>query len=152
MRRSLLGWFVVLLQLVLLAGAAAAPGPVLYTVVPALRGALLLLAGGAAVAAVVSLLGLGRALTASPVPREDGALATTGAYGIVRHPGYALLMVVAVLVAAASGNATRLLCALALTVLLSVKARWEERMLRARHADYPAYAARVPRFIPRLRR
>ncbi|WP_282597226.1 hypothetical protein [Cryobacterium sp. BB307] len=37
-------------------------------------------------------------------------------------------------------------------MLLAVKARWEERMLAATHPDYPAYARRVGRFLPRIGR
>ena len=43
-----------------------------------------------------------------------------------------------------------LLALVALSVLLHVKADFEERLLRERFPDYAAYAARVSRIIPGL--
>ena len=40
---------------------------------------------------------------------------------------------------------------IALVVWLAIKARWEERHLRARYAGYASYASRTPRFIPSWR-
>lgn len=52
----------------------------------------------------------------------------------------------------ASGSAWRLVVFAALLALVTVKARWEEGHLARRFAAYPAYAARTPRFVPRVRR
>jgi protein-S-isoprenylcysteine O-methyltransferase Ste14 len=142
MQRAI-GWVVVVVQLALLVGAAAAPGPQLVDLPAPFALTLRVLGSVAIVAAVVALTGLGRALTASPVPREEGALATTGVYGVVRHPVYLLLGGGALALALASGGAGRLLCAAVLVLLLAAKARWEERMLRDRFPDYAAYARRV---------
>jgi protein-S-isoprenylcysteine O-methyltransferase Ste14 len=150
MKRTVIAWGLVAMQLVLIVGAVAAPWGGTAWVLPdglatALRGV-----GTIAVVLVVpALLGLGRALTASPVPREEGALATTGAYGLVRHPVYSLLMLGIGLLAVASGSWARVGFAALLVALLSGKARWEEGLLRERFPDYEAYAARVPRFVPR---
>ena len=38
--------------------------------------------------------GLGKSLTANPVPNEDGVLVTKGIYSIVRHPIYLGLMII----------------------------------------------------------
>ena len=149
MRRTVIAWTLVGAQLLLILAAVAAPwGGSLWTL-PDAAALVLRLVGTAAVLLIVpALLGLGRGLTASPVPREDGALATTGAFGIVRHPTYALLMIGIGLLAIASGATARVVAAAGLVLLLNVKARWEEGLLRERFPDYDAYAARVPRFMP----
>lgn len=148
MPRPALGWSLVVLQAALIVGAVAAPGPLLYTATVPVRLALTLLAVLGMVLAAVSLLGLGRGLTASPVPREEGALITDGMFGVVRHPTYASLGLGIAAFALASGSAGRLVFTALLFLLFAIKARWEERMLAERFPVYPAYAARVPRFIP----
>ena len=52
----------------------------------------------------------------------------------------------------ASGSVSRLLTLGVLVLLLTVKARWEEARLMKRFRGYADYAARTPRFLPRLRR
>jgi protein-S-isoprenylcysteine O-methyltransferase Ste14 len=150
MKRTFIAWGLVAAQLALIVGAVAAPWGGTAWVLPAAVATTLRAMGTIAVVLVVpALLGLGRALTASPVPREEGALATTGAYGWVRHPAYSLLMLGVGLLAVASGSSARIAFAVLLVGLLAGKARWEEGLLRERFPDYAAYAARVPRFIPR---
>ena len=149
MRRTAIAWTLIAAQLVLIVAAVAAPwGGSLWTL-PDAAALVVRAVGTVAVLLIVpALLGLGRGLTASPVPREEGALATTGAFAIVRHPTYALLMSGIGLLAVASGSTARVVAAILLVVLLNVKARWEEGLLRERFPDYDAYAARVPRFLP----
>ncbi len=97
---------------------------------------------------VVAGLGLGRGLTAAPLPNEHAQLRTGGLYRFVRHPIYTGLLAFAAGEAARSGSWVVAGCALALVVLIGFKARWEEQRLAERFADYPAYAARTPRFVP----
>lgn len=143
------GWLLVALQFGLIAGAVAAPGPTLYSLSAPLRAVLAVVAIGGLVVAAISLAGLGSAMTATPVPREEGALVTDGMFGVVRHPTYAGVGLALGAFALASGGTGRLACAVLLFVLLAGKARWEERLLTERFPVYPAYAKRVPRFIPR---
>jgi protein-S-isoprenylcysteine O-methyltransferase Ste14 len=152
MPRPVIAWTLVLIQLVLIIGAVAAPGPTLYVLPSWARAALSVVAVAALAIAAISLLGLGRGLTASPVPREEGALVTDGLFGVVRHPTYSALGVAMGALAIASGGVGRLLCTAGLFVLFAGKARWEERLLTERFPVYPAYAARVPRFVPKVRR
>ncbi|HET9871484.1 MAG TPA: methyltransferase [Propionibacteriaceae bacterium] len=93
---------------------------------------------------------LGRALTPSPVPTAAGTLRTHGLYGWVRHPIYSGLMLMAAGLAAASRDWLHVGLWAALVVLLTFKARWEERLLRRRYPSYPAYERHTPRFLPRL--
>jgi protein-S-isoprenylcysteine O-methyltransferase Ste14 len=87
-------------------------------------------------------------LAAEPSARR---LITEGVYSRVRHPRY-LQMVVALLALALFTNylATYVLVLLFVLALFPLT-RIEERELRERFgAEYEAYCARVPRFIPRL--
>jgi len=84
--------------------------------------------------------------------RHNIPLLTEGIYGRVRHPRYLQFFL--------SHAALALICNyLAIYILLAVLAAMmfplvviEERELRARFgAEYDAYCARVPRFIPKMR-
>jgi protein-S-isoprenylcysteine O-methyltransferase Ste14 len=112
------------------------------------------LAGAAAVTGAVLLFRaagavLGPDLVATPAPRPDGVLRTSGVYAVVRHPMYSAIMIGvagwALLWTSELGLAIVLVCC----VFFPLKAVHEERYLRARYPDYDAYAGRVPRFIPR---
>jgi len=102
---------------------------------------------------VVGATGLGRGLTATPLPNAHAQLRTEGLYRYSRHPIYSGLILTMASITVASGSAFRLLVLAALVVLLAVKARWEETRLARRFEGYADYAARTPRFMPvRLRR
>jgi protein-S-isoprenylcysteine O-methyltransferase Ste14 len=145
-------YVLVTIQMVLLAALVALPrgdtwsaGPVLLAVAAAgaVAGLGLVLVGGTA---------LGRGLTAVPIPNAHAVLRTGGLYRWVRHPIYSGVLLVGASVTLAAGDAWRLLVLGLLLALFTVKSRWEETRLAERFPDYPAYAARTPRFLPRLRR
>lgn len=93
-------------------------------------------------------VGLGRTFTASPIPKADGELVTTGAYGLVRHPIYSGLLVLGVGLVVIGASALHLIAWVALLSVLMTKARLEERMLDGQYPDYVEYAARVGRLVP----
>ncbi len=101
---------------------------------------------------VWAAIGLGPSLTATPEPRSGAVLQTGGSYRFVRHPIYSAVMLVVVALAARSGNVATAAVAVVTLVFFALKARWEEQRLRERYADYDAYAAATPRFVPRIRR
>lgn len=96
-------------------------------------------------------LGLGRGLTASPVPNPAARLRTDGLYGRVRHPIYSALLMSATGRVIVAGGGARTGILVLLVALLTGKARWEEQLLAERFAEYPEYTEVVPRFLPRLR-
>lgn len=111
-----------------------------------------LLAAVGAVVTVAAFPQLGGALTPLPEPRQGAELTTAGLYGWIRHPIYSGVLAMGwgwtlahptLATAAATG---------ALTILLATKASYEEGLLRQRFAAYREYAARTPRFVPRLHR
>ncbi|GAB2825292.1 hypothetical protein GCM10027022_14950 [Alpinimonas psychrophila] len=109
--------------------------------------ALVLMLGGVMVV-LFALVGLGKAATATPVPKEGAPLRTNGLYALVRHPIYSGLLAAGFGLALRGGSIWHLLVFAALVVLLSLKSRWEERMLSVVHPEYALYAARVGRFVP----
>ena len=104
-----------------------------------------------AIILVVSFVGLGKSLTANPVPKDDGVLVTTGLYSRVRHPIYFGLLVLSFGVVLDAGWWPQVVITLMLYFLLNIKAQFEEDLLREKYSDYKAYALKTPRFFPRVR-
>lgn len=151
--RRLLGWTLVGGQVALLGALVLTPTRDDWAVPVPLRvaGDVLTAAGIAGMAAAG--LGLGRGLTATRLPNRAARLRTTGLYTHMRHPIYSALLMFAAGRVVVSGSLIRTGLLVLLAVLLTGKARWEERLLAERFPDYPAYATEVPRFLPRpLRR
>jgi hypothetical protein len=94
--------------------------------------------------------GLGKSLTANPVPVDDGALVTTGIYARLRHPIYTGLLVLTMGLVVSSGVWSQLIPWFGLLGLLIYKMRWEETLLSAKHKGYAAYKSRVPALFPKL--
>lgn len=110
--------------------------------------------GGSAVTAlgvaivVVAALRLGRSLTPTPVPKDDGQLATGGLYRFVRHPIYSGVLLIVVALVASSGRWLHLALGVATLGFFAAKARWEEARLDRAYPAYAEYAARTGRFVP----
>lgn len=144
-----LGWLFVVLQFLLL-------GLLLVEILTsgettALQrslGALLAL-GGLAIAGLGSRR-LGRELRTHPAPSDMAVLRTDGAFRFVRHPIYTGVLLLATGFAVVAGTVLAAVTFVALVVLLSLKARFEERLLADRFPGYREYARRTPRFVPRL--
>jgi len=96
----------------------------------------------------VAALGLGRGLTAMPLPNDHAQLRTGGLYRLVRHPIYSGLLLFAVASTVPSGSLLTVTACALLVVLINGKARWEEQHLALRFPGYRDYAARTRRFIP----
>ena len=147
MKRALAVGLVVV-QFVLLGALALLPhGQLWSTNVVVVVAAIAVGVLGAALA-VLGVLGLGEALTASPIPRANAPLVTGGVYGLMRSPIYAGLMSIGVALVLVGASGWHIAAWVALVGLLSAKTRWEERMLVAEHPDYRSYGARVGRFLP----
>ena len=95
--------------------------------------------------------GLGKSLTANPVPNADGVLVTTGIYSIVRHPIYLGLLIITLGLVVSSGVWAQIMVWIALAVLLVYKMRWEEVLLSAKYKGYTEYMAKVPGIVPGLK-
>ena len=95
--------------------------------------------------------GLGKSLTANPVPNQDGKLITTGIYSRVRHPIYTGLLAITLGLVVSSGVWGQILIWLALAMLLTYKMRWEEVLLSAKYKGYAEYMTKVPGLVPGLK-
>lgn len=91
---------------------------------------------------------LGPNLTPLPKPKDDSRLVRDGLYGIVRHPIYAGVLLLAFGVGALTGSTSRLAVAAALLALLNAKANREEGWLLERYPEYAAYRREVPKLFP----
>lgn len=83
-----------------------------------------------------------------PEPKASGRLVTSGPYRYVRNPMYSALLLFAAAAVLVYGDAWKIVCWLALALVLLAKAVLEERALRAHYPGYAEYAQRVRRFIP----
>jgi protein-S-isoprenylcysteine O-methyltransferase Ste14 len=142
------GTLLVIAQFVLLIGLVILPKGTVWPYPEWLAIAALILMLGGLMVVLFSLVALGKATTATPVPKEGAPLRTTGLYALVRHPIYSGLLAAGVGLVLLGDSLWHILVFVALVVLLSVKSRWEERMLTVVHAEYADYAATVGRFVP----
>lgn len=91
-----------------------------------------------------------------PAPRTGGHMVDAGPYRRIRHPMYSAVLAVGAgcVLAAAAMPAPWLALAgaawIALTAVLTAKARLEEGWLLRRYPGYAAYRARTRRFVPGL--
>ena len=85
-----------------------------------------------------------------PEVKTAARLITSGLYRFVRHPMYSalLLFLLAWIVAAVSPMKFGLW--ISLLLVLSVKASYEEQLLRQHFSEYTEYANKTKRFIPLL--
>jgi len=114
--------------------------------------------GVAAVVAVLALLAtiecwkrMGKSWRMAVTPGERTELVTTGLYSVVRHPIYALSILLMVATAVVLPTVPMLVVAVVHIALMHAKARNEETHLLSMHGDaYAGYLARTGRFVPRL--
>lgn len=117
------------------------PGPV------QLAGTVLRWVGGAAI--LVGAVRLGAGVSVHPAPTASAELRTSGPYRFVRHPIYTGVLLLAGGIAVTAASPVALVVSAALVAVLSVKVRFEERLLARRFPGYDAYARSTPRFLPR---
>lgn len=118
----------------------------------ALRLVATLLGFGCFVATVVCWSRMGKNWSVAVVPGQKTELVRNGPYAVVRHPIYALS--IALMICSVVVIPTLPMLALAMLHLpfVRIKARNEERYLRAVHGGvYTNYCRRTGRFFPRMR-
>ncbi len=96
----------------------------------------------------LSALALGKNLTVFPRPKDNGALTQSGVYGIVRHPMYGSVLLMALGWSLFWTNLAALLLSLVLGLFFDRKAHREEGWLEQKYPDYGAYRQRVHKLIP----
>ena len=83
-----------------------------------------------------------------PDPRPGGQLVDRGPYRWIRHPMYTAVIACGIACALVIGSAWGWIGAVALVLVLVVKAAVEERWMLSAHPGYQAYRARTKRFVP----
>jgi protein-S-isoprenylcysteine O-methyltransferase Ste14 len=147
-RTRLWGWVLVTVQLVLLAFVVLAPPRGAWPLPGYLRTFATVVVWLGLAVIVAGALSLGRSIRAHPEPATHAELRTAGLYSVVRHPIYSGVMAFAAGAAIASTNLLAAVAFGALVAILSIKARFEERLLKIRFPEYRSYAERTPRFFP----
>ena len=99
---------------------------------------------------VLFYFSLDSARSVLPAPKETGRLKTTGAYSIIRHPIYSLILVIGISVVIQHQSFVKLGIWVALCAVLWVKANFEEALLTEKFPDYADYSRTVGKFIPKL--
>lgn len=100
--------------------------------------------------ALAGLVALGRALTPFPQPPAGARLRQSGVYAWVRHPIYGGLILASFGWSLAWLSPPGLLASVLVLLFFDRKSAFEERLLRARFAEYAAYALRVRKLVPGL--
>jgi protein-S-isoprenylcysteine O-methyltransferase Ste14 len=95
---------------------------------------------------------LGRLWSSAITRKEDHRIVDTGPYALVRHPIYTGIIIALLATGAVDARMTALLGVAFIIFGLWLKARYEERFLRAELGPetYGAYCSRVPMLIPFL--
>lgn len=97
-------------------------------------------------------LRMGKNWRMAVTPDQQTELVTTGLYGHVRHPIYALSILLMLCTVVVAPTVPVAAMAVIHITLMVVKARNEERFLSERHGvSYRRYLERTGRFMPRLR-
>jgi protein-S-isoprenylcysteine O-methyltransferase Ste14 len=102
--------------------------------------------------ALVALLQLGKAATATPVPNKVGDLVITGLYRRVRHPIYTAILFGLFIVALNKQSFVSLTVWVSLSLLLFQKSKFEESLLRDKFSNYAEYEKSTGRFLPKIRK
>jgi protein-S-isoprenylcysteine O-methyltransferase Ste14 len=96
---------------------------------------------------LVSVFSLGRCFGVLP---EARGLVTTGPYRLMRHPVYLGEIGACGGLAIAAASLANSAALAALIIAQAVRMRMEERALTQAFSQYAEYAAKTPRFVPRL--
>lgn len=148
MNHRMIGWLWVAGQAVLLGALILLPGRDDWAT-PAVLLAIanILFFSGLGIIAI-GALGLGAAITPTPVPAGRGSLITSGFYRHVRHPIYTGVLAVVSGMTLRSGSWFHLVIAVATVFFFDRKSAWEENKLAEHYPGYQQYAAVTPKFVP----
>lgn len=90
----------------------------------------------------------GQTPNVTPTPKRSSQLVTSGLYQFVRHPIYSGVLLCGFGAAVYQSHLVTAVLVAALYLLLSVKSRYEESLLRRAFRDYGEYMTRTGRFWP----
>ena len=99
---------------------------------------------------VVAAISLKPSLRVSPIPKPDSPFIVTGIYKYTRHPMYLGVILIGLGLAGAGNSNTSLFFEALLILTLSVKANFEDRLLRAIHPEVFHYQLHTSKILPCL--
>jgi protein-S-isoprenylcysteine O-methyltransferase Ste14 len=145
-----LGWFLVVIQFVLLIALVLVPRraaePLSFII-----GSAVILAG--VFLGAVAFRALGNALTPTPVPIAGAGLRRTGIYSYMRHPIYSAVLLMVFGYVIAMGSWWSVLVAGILVLFFTIKLRWEDQLLHQEYGpEWEAWAHQTNSLIPKFRR
>ena len=142
-RVSAKSWLWVTLQffcLAYLASSAPLLSETLFGLIPELTGILIAMAG---------LLKLNwRSFSVFPEPRPDGKLETGGIYAFIRHPMYAGILLLFLVLVIEYPSILRITALLLLGMVFIIKIRLEEAWLASRYPEFADWSKSSDRLIP----
>jgi protein-S-isoprenylcysteine O-methyltransferase Ste14 len=139
----------VIVQIILLAIVGFSPGQYVENplgTILSVTGLTLFIVGAGI--GLIAVRGLGRNLSVFPKPLDDAQLVDSGIYGIVRHPIYSGVILVALGWALFRASLIAGIVALGLIIFFDRKAALEERWLTEKFPNYPEYRQRTKKLIP----
>ena len=86
----------------------------------------------------------------SPIPAENAVLIIFGPYKWIRHPMYSAIFLGVIGLFTFHFSWIKLGLFLALIIVLSIKLKWEEKLLSKKFDDYQVYKKKTKRIIPFL--
>ena len=141
------GWILVVAQFALLIALVLIPEqPALNQIVYLIGRAIAIFA---LFALVIAAFFLRPAITALPEPREGAPFVTNGIYRYVRHPMYSSLILFGIGAALYKWSLLALIVAFGLVVVLNVKYRFEDSLLRAKWPEASEYQKKVGALFPK---
>ncbi len=96
----------------------------------------------------IAVLQLNIHLSALPSPRKNSPLITTGIFKYMRHPIYTGIFLTALGYAFYIGSITKLIVAILLILLFTVKSSYEEKMMQNKFPEYEDYKNKTAKFFP----
>lgn len=100
-------------------------------------------------ALVIAAFFLRPSITALPEPREGAPFITSGIYRYVRHPMYSALILFGIGAAIYKWSPIAVLVAIGLFIVLNVKYRYEDSLLRAKWPEAAQYQKKVGALFPK---
>lgn len=100
-------------------------------------------------ALVLAAFFLRPSITALPEPREGAPFITSGIYRYVRHPMYSALILFGIGAAIYKWSPIAVLVAIGLFIVLNVKYRYEDSLLRAKWPEAAQYQKKVGALFPK---
>jgi protein-S-isoprenylcysteine O-methyltransferase Ste14 len=141
------GWILVLAQFALLIALVLVPDQPHPSEVVYLAGRSLAIL--ALVLLLIAAFVLRPSITALPEPRSDAPFITSGIYRYLRHPMYASLILFAFSVSVYKWSLLAVLAGLALFIVLNIKYRYEDSLLRQKWPAAAAYQKQVGALFPK---